>query len=335
MKKIMMYVIALSIVFTILTPIASTVEAATTTLTSYQTKTAVYLRATTSYKGKQLILIPKQKTVTYVAKKGSWLQVRYANRTGYVNEQSLTRKVQKGVALKATPYVTQRQVIVYSRVDAHKKQAFTLKKGTTVTVNEQLAGFYKIRYGNKTGWVASKDIKKAPTVAPKPSTTKPPTTKPIKKTPFLPKQQSMDYLENYKGVAQNRYLFDVSRQDHINNITFQLFQTSKPMYQYMYIVGNYDRTKLTWVTFVRSRYDNYPSGQATGDEAAYAILAGFFGEGTKETEELRKLYKQHLYFTKDEVIPITIGGNKGLLVKSWKTLEIYFEHNGSLPTIRI
>ncbi|WP_215189581.1 SH3 domain-containing protein [Exiguobacterium sp. s6] len=325
MKKIMMYVIALLIVFATLTPIASTVEAATTTLTSYQTKTAVYLRATTSYKGKQLILIPKQKTVTYVAKKGSWLQVRYANRTGYVNEQSLTRKVQKGVALKAAPYVTQRQVIVYSRVDAHKKQAFTLKKGTTVTVNEQLAGFYKIRYGNKTGWVAAKDMKTS-TVA---------VSKPIKKTSFLSKQKSMDYLKKYKSVNQNRFLFTIKSEHGYQFVNSHLFQTTVPMDEYLFVIGGYDKSKLSSLMFVRSRYDKYPTGQATGNEAVHAGLAGFFGEGTKETEALRKLYAQHKNFKKNEVIPITIGGHKGILLLWEKRIEFIFDYDGDLPIIRI
>lgn len=325
MKKITTYVIALLIVLATLTPIASTVEAATTSLTTFTTKSAAYLRSTASYKGKQLILIPKQKAVTYVAKKGSWVQVRYANQKGYVNEKSLTRKVQKGVALKAAPYVTQRQVIVYSRVDVHKKQAFTLKKGTTVTVNEQLAGYYKIRYGNKNGWVASKDMKKATVAAPKP----------IKKTPFLSKQQSMAYLKNYKSATENRYLFDVSAENDLHYVDFQLFQTRVPMYDYLYLTGNYDRSKLSSVMFIRTRYNKYPTGQAAGDEAAHVVLASFFGEGTKETEELRKLYNRHIDFTKNELIPITIGENEGILLLWYGKLEFIFDYNGQLPTIRI
>ncbi|UTT43502.1 SH3 domain-containing protein [Exiguobacterium aurantiacum] len=325
MNKIMTYVIALMIVLATLTPITSTVEAATTTLTSYQTKTAVYLRSTASYKGKQLILIPKQKGVTYVAKKGSWVQVRYANRTGYVNEQSLTRKVQKGVALKPTPYVTQRQVIVYSRVDAHKKQVFTLKKGTTVTVNEQLAGYYKIRYGNKTGWVALKDMKKSTMAAPKP----------IKKTPFLPKQQSIAYLKNYKSNTENRFLFTIKSEHGHQFVNSHLFQTTVPMDEYLFVIGGYDKSKLSSLMFVRSRYDKYPTGQAAGDEAVHAGLAGFFGEGTKETEALRKLYAQHKNFTKNEVIPITIGGQKGILLLWEKRIEFIFDYDGDLPIIRI
>lgn len=311
-------------------PVNSNVEAATTTLTTYHTKAAVYLRATTSYKSKQVILIPKQKSVTYLAKKGSWIQIRYANRTGYVNEQSLTRKVQKGVAVKAAPYVTQRQAVIYTGVDARKKQAFTLKKGVSVTITEQLAGFLKIRSGNKSGWIPSKDVKKAPVVAPKP-----PAPKPIKKTPFLTKQKSMDYLKKYRSTKENRYLFDVVTENGLNYVDFQLFQTRTPIYDYLYITGNYDRSKLSSVMFIRTRYNKYPTGQAVGDEAAHIVLASFFGEGTKETEELRNLYNRHIDFTKNAVIPITIGGNKGTLLLWYGKLEFIFDYNGNLSTIRI
>lgn len=325
MKKLMTYVIALVIVLATLTPIASTVEAATTTLTTYTTKTAVYLRSTPSYKGKKLILIPKQKAVAYRSKKGTWVKVRYANRTGYVNEQSLTRKVQKGVAMKAAPYVTQRQVIVYSRVDADKKQVFTLKKGTTVTVNEQLAGYYKIRYGSKTGWVATKYMKKVTVAAPKP----------IKKTPFLPKQASINYLKNYKSATENRLLFTIKSEHGHQFVNSHLFQTTVPMDEYLFVIGGYDQSKLSSLLFVRSRYDKYPTGQATGDEAVHAGLAAFFGEGTEETEMLRNLYAQHKYFEQNEVIPIKVGGQEGILLLWEKRIEFIFDYDGDLPIITI
>lgn len=321
LNRIMKSLISLLLVLTLLTPSHET-EAAITTLTTYQTKAAVYLRTTPSYKGKQVVLIPKQKTVTYVSKSGSWLKVSYAKKVGYVHTKSIVRTVTSSKKIKDTPYVAVQKSPMYNGVGSNKKVVHTLKKGTNIIATEQLGKYVKVRYGKKTGWMRQTDLKK--------KVMKQPT-----KTSFLPKKQAIDYLRNYVSPTQYRPLFKIERSIGIDFANAHLFSTSRPIDDYLFAIVESGERSIVSLTLIEFRYNRYPSGQLAGDEIAHVALASFFGEGTKETEQLRKLYATYKRATKNEVVPITVGGHKGLLVVWYGRVQYIFDYNDELPTIRL
>lgn len=321
LKRVMKSLISLLLVLTLLTPSHET-GAAITTLTTYQTKATVYLRTTPSYKGKQVVLIPKQKTVTYVAKSGSWLKVVYSKKVGYVHTESIVRKVESSKKIKDVPHVTLQKSSVFNGVGHSKKVIATLNKNINVIVTEQLGQYVKVRYGNKIGWMNQSDLKKK--VLPQPS-----------KTSFLPKKQAVDYLGNYVSSTQQRPLFKIERSAGIDFANAQLFRTNRPIDDYLYAIVESGERSIVSLMLIEFRYNRYPSGQQTGDEIARVALASFFGEGTKETEQLRKLYAKYKQAKKDEVIPITVGGHKGLLVIWYGRVQFIFDYNDELPTIRL
>lgn len=321
MKRFTHCLVVLAFLFTIFIPVRS-VEAAVTKLTTYQTSASVYLRTSPSYKGKQTVLIPKQKTVTYVSKSGSWLKVSYAKKVGYVHTKSIVRTVTSSKKIKDTPYVTVQKSPMYNGVGSNKRVVHTLKKGTNIIATEQLGKYVKVRYGKKTGWMRQTDLKK--------KVMKQPT-----KTSFLLKKQAIDYLRNYVSPTQYRPLFKVERSAGIDFANAHLFSTSRPIDDYLFAIVESGERSIVSLTLIEFRYNRYPSGQLAGDEIAHVALASFFGEETKETEQLRKLYATYKRATKNEVVPITVGGHKGLLVVWYGRVQYVFDYNDELPTIRL
>ena len=83
---------------------ATTLAPSANTVTTYVTKKAVDMKAGKHRKNKTLNTIPKGKTVTHVKSYGSWTQVKYGSKTGYVPTSSLGNK--KVVTVKPVPKPT-------------------------------------------------------------------------------------------------------------------------------------------------------------------------------------------------------------------------------------
>lgn len=77
------------------------VAASAPTVTTYTTKSAVDMKAGRHRNQKTIVKIPKGKTVTHVKSYGSWTQVKYGSKTGYVPTSSLGNK--KVVTVKPAP----------------------------------------------------------------------------------------------------------------------------------------------------------------------------------------------------------------------------------------
>lgn len=77
------------------------VAASAPKVTTYTTKSAVDMKAGRHRNQKTIVKIPKGKTVTHVKSYGSWTQVKYGSKTGYVPTSSLGNK--KAVTVKPAP----------------------------------------------------------------------------------------------------------------------------------------------------------------------------------------------------------------------------------------
>ncbi len=134
----------------------------------YQTSANLNLRSSASTKGSVITTIPKGKSVTYVSKSGSWFKVTYGGKTGWVSSSYL-----KGIAPvkneDTSPPVEKPKAEVTYQTTANLKlrtEASTqgsvlvvIPKGSKVTYLSKSSFWYKVKFGNKTGWVSSEFLK--------------------------------------------------------------------------------------------------------------------------------------------------------------------------------
>lgn len=196
---------------TYLSKVTSTAKKASTSssVTKYKTTYNLNMRTGASTKYKRITTIPKGKEVQYLGKKGSWTKVKYGSKSGYVSSTYLKKYTVKAptviskkttVTAPKTPTATstsktyQTTANLNMRKGASTKYSVikTLPKGAKVTYISKSGSWYKIKYGSKTGWVASSYLKAVSTPAPKPvskPTPKPvvkPTPKPVETKPAEP-----------------------------------------------------------------------------------------------------------------------------------------------------
>lgn len=166
---------------------------------SYKTTANLNMRSGASTKHKVQLTIPKGKAVTYVSKHGSWYKVKYGSKTGYVSSKYIkkTTNVQppKSPASSGTKleYNTTANLNLRTGSSTKNKVLLTIPKGKPVSHVSSKGSWTQVKYGNKTGWVASKYLKKkaTPVAKPKPTTPskpKPPAPKPPVAKPSTPIQ---------------------------------------------------------------------------------------------------------------------------------------------------
>lgn len=107
---------------------ARTVTKSASYMTTYVTKKAVDMKAGKHRKNKTLNTIPKGKTVTHVKSYGSWTQVKYGAKTGYVPTSSLGSK--KVVTFKPTPKPTPSNGLTVSEKEKVMSAVFKKTSGT-------------------------------------------------------------------------------------------------------------------------------------------------------------------------------------------------------------
>ena len=180
MKKVssQIFLIISIIIFSVLfTPHSFERETAAAESSSalYQTTANVNLRAGASTKHKVIVTIPKGKNVTYISKSGSWYKVKYGNKTGFVSSTYLKKApTSKPTTQTTVTYQTTANVNLRAGTSTKHKVIVTIPKGKSVSYISKSGSWYKVKYGNKTGFVSSSYLKKA--TASKPNTQSTPTT---------------------------------------------------------------------------------------------------------------------------------------------------------------
>lgn len=174
------------------------VEKAGAASVTYKTTDNLNLRAGTSTGTKAYLTIPKGKTVSHVSVKGSWTQVKYGTKTGWVSTKYLKKDVvAKKAAVKVTALVTSDNLNLRSGASTSSKTLLTIPKGKSVSELARKGSWSQVKYGTKTGWVSNKYLKTPPkpvvkpapkpVVKPTPKPVTPPVVKPAPTTPEAPK----------------------------------------------------------------------------------------------------------------------------------------------------
>ncbi|WP_157964519.1 SH3 domain-containing protein [Exiguobacterium flavidum] len=296
------------------------VEAATV----YATTEALNLRAGASITNKVLVKIPKGRAVKVISHGKTWSKVTYGSKTGYVNARYLKKAAAsaKEEKFKAKQFTTTAATPLYSKTTSGKKALVTIPKGKVVTSTTKLSGYYKVVYAGKTGWVTASRVKDYKPASPA-------------QAKFLSKADSLKLLTTPTFVNDSRKVFEAKNEYGLQFVNAYLIGATEAAKQdYLFVIGEYDSNKLSAMTFVMNRYHKYPFAQKNGVQALELGLSGFFGRGTKETDQLVKLVKENMTFTDEKLVNLTIGGRKGYIVVNRSTIDVIFDYDGELPTIR-
>ena len=140
----------------------STKPSAPSTTKTATVKVALNLRASGSLSAKIITVLPRGAKVTVTKTSGSWSQVRYGSKTGWVANQylsstsssassssssspaaSVTKKTTAALNLRASGSLSAKVLTVIPR-------------GGKVTVTKTSGSWSQVRYGSRTGWVANR-----------------------------------------------------------------------------------------------------------------------------------------------------------------------------------
>jgi uncharacterized protein YgiM (DUF1202 family) len=135
---------------------------------NYQATANLNLRSSSSTKGSILTTIPKGKSVTYISKSGSWFKVKYSGKTGWVSSsylkgatpnknESPSPSVEKPKA--NLTYQTTARLNLRTEASTQGSVLTLIPKGEKVTYLSKNSFWFKVKYGNKTGWVSSEFLK--------------------------------------------------------------------------------------------------------------------------------------------------------------------------------
>lgn len=286
------------------------------TTTSYKTKSSVALKAGKHRNHKTLMTIPKGKTVTFVKAHGSWTQVKYAGKTGYVPTASLS----KGSAVPPAPatpvsslYSTKKTTEVKPGKHRKYKTLVTVPKGKTVTLVQRYGSWAKIKYGKTTGYVPFANLQKgkAPVVStPKPTPAKSMTREAAEKhlDVFMDKD-GKDYkvmFENNSDATMGVYFTDVS--------------TSKA-YLWLNMVNYNAMNDIRPDDFGREAYNVSKKRLAITNSAIKRYAETQFGVNSSASKQFISEVKKTSTYTSNVQKTITISG---------KNVEI----NGGIGTVQ-
>lgn len=112
------------------------------------------LYADSSTQTTQLIQIPTNGKVRSIEKRSSWMKVTYKGKTGWVAVKNLKAYV----APKTESKYANKNMKAYTTRSTKGKVAFTVPKGKKVTRIAVNGSWSQVKYGSKTGWVASRDL---------------------------------------------------------------------------------------------------------------------------------------------------------------------------------
>ncbi len=148
---------------------ASTVKTASSK--KYTTTVNLNLRKSASTSAAVLLTIPNGKAVTYLGTYGSWYKISYGGRTGYVSSKYVKTSTTPTTTTSSTrTYATTVNLNLRRSASTSATVLVTIPRGKAVTYLGTHGSWYKVSYGGKTGYVASKYVKPATTTTPTTST---------------------------------------------------------------------------------------------------------------------------------------------------------------------
>lgn len=137
----------------------SSAPTATSSTKTYTTTVNLNLRKSASTTGTILMTIPTGKRVNYVSTHGSWYKVTYGGKTGYVSSQYVKIANTSTTTNSTKAYTTTVNLNLRKSASTTGTVLLTIPSGRTVTYLGTHGSWYKVSYGGKTGYVASKYLK--------------------------------------------------------------------------------------------------------------------------------------------------------------------------------
>ncbi len=125
------------------------------------TTTNLRMRSSMNSKSKKnvILVIPKGNKVEVISEQdGGWMKVKYGKKTGYVMSKYLRNGNENASSTGEVKTMTANVNIRSSKSTASKKNIITTaKKGKVITIiSAEGGGWYKVKYGNKEGYMKSK-----------------------------------------------------------------------------------------------------------------------------------------------------------------------------------
>lgn len=296
--------------------------------TVYTTTESLNLRAGTSLTQKVLLTIPKGKTVKFLKKSGTWSQVTYGGKTGYVSTKYLktTQVVVKPAPapLKETAFATKKFVTtgaltVRASFSSTAKTVINVPKGITISSNAKAGEWFKVTYGGKSGWVLGSFLKEVVEVKPAPKPVTP------AKDSFIPILKAENHLKSLVS-PQDRYSKLYSKPTTTLFTATLLPSTSEEYsarYGVTYIWKDSERYSRLKVNSQRFRDNKHL--QENGKAAIQYATEAMFGRGNKGTKELQDFIYKHMDGKSDFDKTMSFGGNEARVnVGEWD-IDITFK----------
>ena len=148
-KHIISGIVATSIAL----PLCSTISNADSIEYKVITGNSVNFRTGPGTNYSSIYKLNKGYKVEYIGTKGSWIQVKYNGKTGYVHGDYVGSYSNSSTTTKV---VTATSLNVRSGAGTKYSIIGSLKKGTSVSVISESNGWSKINYNGKNGYVSSK-----------------------------------------------------------------------------------------------------------------------------------------------------------------------------------
>lgn len=112
------------------------------------------LYASNSTSSKQIVQVPANAKVRSIEKRASWMKVTYNGSTGWVAVNNLKAYV----APKTVTMYANKATKAYTTRSTKGKVAFNLANGAKVTRTGVNGSWSQVKFGTKTGWIASRDL---------------------------------------------------------------------------------------------------------------------------------------------------------------------------------
>ncbi|MDE0564810.1 SH3 domain-containing protein [Exiguobacterium sp. B2(2022)] len=166
------------------TPAPTTPPNVKPSATTAKTTVNLNLRASKSTKASIVLTIPKGKAVTVLKREGSWSQVKYGSRTGYVAHTYLTTS---GSATPSTPVTTtptpstpsentvNQQFVTTANLNVRQGAGIgyalvtNIPNGTIVQATKKSGDWYFVTYNGKSGYVSAGYLKQTTTTPSNPA----------------------------------------------------------------------------------------------------------------------------------------------------------------------
>lgn len=135
---------------------------------SYSTTANLNLRTGPSTNYGSILTIPKNSNIEYLGSNGSWYNVSYSGKQGYVSNQYVSK-----LENLSDEYSTTSNLNLRTDASTSSRVLLTIPKGKSVSLISKHGSWYKVRYGNSQGYVSSQYLSSESSIPSIPTPTPP------------------------------------------------------------------------------------------------------------------------------------------------------------------